>query len=135
MAGNDDLIQRIFRSSTAYDPEACDFITDLVKVEKSQIEILLSQISVRHCVAQRIQEDLNYRASELAGKLDTISGDYRLTQARRDLEQRESDLHRQRDMEYVSLWRDTQKVLAELFRHWTAYTNLTRRARLMDLDL
>ena len=135
MENQGDLIRRIFESNPKHDPEACDFITDLAAIEKSQIEILLEQISARHYVTRHILDGLNYSTSELAGRLDTLSGDYRLTQASRDLEQKVGDLQRQRNMEYVSLWRDTQKVLTELFRHWTAHTNLTRRARMMDIDL
>ena len=44
-------------------------------------------------------------------------------------------VNQERGMEAVGLWRDSQKALTDIFEHWTAYANLTRRQRVMNSDV
>ena len=133
------LERSIFSADDRTDRDACDFLSGQVGVEKAQIQILLQQIAARHYISYQVRADLDCREGQLAthaGVLDShVSGDYGMIQANSDLNRKLADLHRERNMEAVSLWRDTQKALTELFRHWTAYTNLARRARVIDFDL
>ena len=134
-----DLSARIFTEDDRTDSDACDFLSDQATVERQQIEILLQQIAARHYISYEVRADLQYREGQLAmhsGALEShCSGDYGIAQANSDFNRKLADLHKERNMEAVSVWRDTQKALTELFRHWTAYTNLARRARVIDLDL
>jgi len=134
-----DLADTIFTADASDDPDTCDFLSGQVEVEKAQIQILLQQIAARHYISRQLRTDLDYRecrlASYAAALEDHTTGEHGMARTRSDLERGIADLHRERSMEAVSVWRDTQKALTELFRHWTSYTNLSRRARVIDIDL
>ena len=134
-----DLSARIFAVEDRTDRDACDFLSGQVSVERDQIQILLQQIAARHYISYQVRADLEYREGQLAthaGALEShCAGGEGMIQANSDFNRKLADLHRERNMEAVSLWRDTQKALTELFRHWTAYTNLARRARVLDVDV
>ena len=134
-----DLNTVIFAGEDGSERDACDFLSGQVSVEKSQIELLLQQITARQHISHQIRADLEYREGQLAahaGAMDRYaSEDYGMIRSGSDFERTLSDLHKERNMEAVSLWRDTQKALTELFRHRTAYTNLARRARVLDVDV
>jgi len=134
-----DLGRSIFAADERTDRDTCDFLSGQVGAEKAQIEILLQLIAARHYISYQVRSDLDCREGQLAthaGALDShVAGDYGMIQANSDFNRKLGDLHRERNMEAVSLWRDTQKALTELFRHWSAYTNLARRARVLDDDV
>ena len=131
-----NLSTTIFAVDDRTDRDACDFLSGQVSVERDQIQILLEQIAARHYISYQLRADLEYREGQLAthaGALEShCAGDYGMIQANSDFNRKLADLHRERNMEAVSVWRDTQKALTELFRHWTAYTTLARRARVLD---
>ena len=133
------LAAKVFEAIDEIPADECDFISDAVRVEKKQIELLLEQIAARHAISYRILNDVQYRETDLAGRIGRISDlggrQYGMSKPITDLERQLSDIQRERNMEQVSLWRDSQKALTELFRHWTTYTNLTRRAKVINLDL
>lgn len=134
-----DLYTSIFAVEDRTDRDTCDFLSGQVGAEKAQIQILLQMIAARHYISYQVRADLDCREGQLAthaGVLDShVAGDYGMIQANSDLNRKLADLHREQNMEAVSLWRDTQKALTELFRHWSAYTNLARRARVLDDDV
>jgi hypothetical protein len=140
MQTEDDLTARVFDSEDATHGDEFDFISDSVRTEKKQIELLLEQISARHSISYGILNGLQYREVELSSQAANFRGpfagsSYGMGKELTDLEKRIGDLQRERNMEQVSLWRDTQKALTELFRHWTDYSNLTRRAKVINFDL
>lgn len=63
------------------------------------------------------------------------AGMYYNSRQRSELEKRLEGVNQERSMEAVALWRDSQKVLTDIFDHWTAYANLTRRQRVMNSDV
>jgi len=134
-----DLNATIFASQEHTDRDACDFLSGQVSVERDQIQILLQQIAARHYISYQVRADLEYRECQLAAHAGALTshcaGDYATIDANSDFNRKLADLHRERNMEAVSVWRDTQKALTELFRHWTAYTTLARRARVLDVGI
>jgi hypothetical protein len=135
-----DLTSRVFDAGNYPAGDECDFISDAVRTEKAQIALLLDQISARHAISYRILNGLQYREEELSSQAANFRGpfsgsSYGMGKELTDLEKRIGDLQRERNMEQVSLWRDNQKALTELFRQWTEYSNLTRRAKVINLDL
>ena len=133
------LESAVFDTNANSSNDPCDSISVQASVEQKQIRLLLDQIAARHHISNTIHEQLLYRECQLTPRLhdnpENFSGGMGGLQLQSDLERKLSDLHKERNMESVSLWRDTQKALTELFRHWTAYQNLKRREQVLDLDL
>lgn len=133
------LEDHLFRSYLDTNAEYWNFISDQSAVEKSQLQILLAQLSARHGISSEIRANIGYREIQAGSHLaEAESGAFGYGDPlglKLGLERRLDDLSRERNMESVALWRDSQKLLGDLFRHWTAYTNLARRSRVIDGEL
>lgn len=130
------LEDRVFPGYLDKGAESWNFISDQADVETNQLELLLGQLAARHNISRNIHETLDYRntliSSQLSG-VETGACGYRDPLGLKiKLESRLEEVDRERNMEYVALWRDSQKLLGDLFRHWTAYSNLTRRGRVIN---
>jgi len=133
------LEEQVFRSYLDTNAAYWNFISDQSAVEKSQLQILLGQLSARHGLTAKIHENLDYRetlvSSQLSAAQNGAMGYRDPLGLKMRLESRLEEIDRERSMESVGLWRDSQKLLGDLFRHWTAYANLTRRSRVIDGEL
>jgi len=133
------LENTIFRSYLDTTSEAWDFIADQATLEKYQLRILLGQLAARHNISAAIRDELNYRETSITSHLlclDPIKAGMSYdAKSRSDLEKRLEGVNQERSMEAVGLWRDSQKALTDIFEHWTAYANLTRRQRVMNSDV
>ncbi len=133
------LESTIFRSYLNTPSDAWDFIADQATLEKYQLRILLSQLAARHNISAGIRNELYDREREISSRLLGLepekAGMYFNTRLRSELEKRLEAVNQERSMESVGLWRDSQKVLTDIFDHWTAYANLTRRQRVMNSDV
>ena len=129
------LDQLIFSRPRRLADDPSDFLSQQRIVEAYQIKILLGQVAQRQGISYVMRSYLDDRDLAIRTELDQLE-DIRLdavgSPARLSLEKRLDDVEKERNMEAVSLWRDTQKVLTELFRHWSNYTNVARRSEVMS---
>lgn len=133
------LESTIFRSYLDSPSDAWDFIADQATLERYQLRILLGQLAARHNISAGIRNELYYRETSITSRLLGLepekAGMYYNTKLRSELEKRLEAVNQERSMEAVGLWRDSQKVLTDIFDHWTAYANVTRRQRVMNSDV
>lgn len=133
------LESTIFRSYLNSPSDSWDFIADQAKLEKYQLRILLGQLAARHNISAGIRNELNYRETSITSHLLCLepekAGMSYNSKLVSELEKRLEAVNQERSMEAVGLWRDSQKVLTDIFDHWTAYANLTRRQRVMNSDV
>jgi hypothetical protein len=133
------LEDQIFESYLDQGAEEWNFIADQAAVEKKQIQVLLAQLGARYQLSQEIRASLDNREVLIGSGLlqtdPTGGGFFSDSREHSNLERRMDELSRERHMEEVGLWRDSQKVVSELFRHWSAYANLTRRDRVINNDV
>jgi hypothetical protein len=133
------LEDQVFDSYLNQGSEEWNFIADQAAVERKQIQVLLAQLGARYQLSQNIRASLDNQEVLIgSGLLQTDpagGGFFSDSREHSGLERRMDELSRERNMEEVGLWRDSQKVVTEIFRHWSAYANLTRRDRVINNDV
>lgn len=133
------LANQIFVKSENADVELSDFISGKVDVEKSQLQILLEQMEARHKIGYQIQSGILYRKLDVSNELSQshpdIAGNMFSPKEYSSAKKRLDDLDKEQNMEYVALWRDTQKVLLEIMKHWSTHSTLERRSEVINSDL
>ncbi|MDH5649898.1 MAG: hypothetical protein OEY67_09620 [Gammaproteobacteria bacterium] len=133
-----NLADTIFKAPLPDEPDLSDFISGKVDIEKSQLQILLEQIEARHKISNKIRYDLQRKELEISSDLLATNSSYPMQdqeKAKAGLQKRMDVLEKERNMEYVALWRDTQKVLLEIMKRWSTLSNLERRSGVINGDL
>ena len=133
------LLDRMFREDkdreAALDP--LNFPGERASLQDRQIHFILDHLAARHAISYHIRRNIDYQEARTRGMLDEIlTWPIALRGPRRvsDLEKQMLDLTKERWAEEVSCWRDTGRILTDLFDHWTEYADHTRRSRLMSDD-
>ena len=132
------LEDKIFKRPPYKDKDSCDFISSNIDVQDEQLKILLDQIKARHQISYNVRSSLLEKEMILSAKLNHMERGYNsLSYSLRDrakLEQNLDGIRKEQNMEYVSLWRDTQKALLDIFKQWQTHANLKRRSEVIGSD-
>lgn len=131
------IVDKVFPPPKAGNFELSDFVSGKVDVEKNQLQILLEQMELRYRISRQIRDNLLYRHLKLSSELLNIAPGYALRGKEKEktsLEKRMDEIEKEKNMEYVALWRDTQKILLEIFKHWSSHSSLERRSEVMKGD-
>lgn len=131
------MADKVFPAPKAGSFELSDFVSGKVDVEKNQLQILLEQMEVRYRISRQIRKSLVYRHLNLSSELLSFAPGYALRgkeKEKANLEKRMDEIEKEKNMEYVALWRDTQKILLEIFKHWSSHSSLERRSEVMKGD-
>lgn len=134
------LVERMFREDedreAALDP--LNFPGERARLQDRQIDFLLDHLAARHAISYQVRRNIDYQDAKAKSMLDEIrTWPIALRGPRRvsDLEKQILDLSNERWAEEVACWRDTGRILTDIFDHWAEYSEHSRRGRLMDLDL
>lgn len=134
------LAEQMFREDddrkAALDP--LNFPGERARHQDRQINLLLDHLAARHAISYQIRRTLDYQEAHTSNTLEEIQtwpialrGNRRVS----DLEKQLVDLGKERWAEEVACWRDTGRILTDVFDHWTEYADHSRRSRLIGYDL
>ena len=129
-----NLADKIFTPTNQGDTDLSDFISGKVDVEKSQLQLLLEQVEVRNRISYQIQKGLLTKELEISSDVLQAESAYSSIDKSNHVKRMDA-LDKERNMEYVALWRDTQKILLEIMKHWSTHSSLERRSEVITSDL
>jgi len=138
-ADRDSLAQRLFHDepSSPLDPLAMP--AQRADIQNRQMHLLLEHLAARHAINYYMRRDLQYEECRLHAQLDEIrERPSRMGKEGRfegDLIKQIQQLRKEYQAETVACWRDTSRILSDICDRWTEYSDQSRRARLMDIDL
>ena len=115
------------------------FAADRARIGKRQIYLLLGQLSARHSMNDHIRKEIEYSECRLGAQLDEImERPFHLGNEGRfegELLKQLEQLKKERRAEDIACWRDSTRLLTDICDRWSDYSNESRKARLMDVDL
>jgi hypothetical protein len=135
------LVEQMFREDrdreAALDP--LNFPGEKAKIQDRQIHFMLEHLAARHAISYQIRHNIDYQESSLSARLDEMRtcpfpmgmGSRQAT----ELEKQLLELGKERWAEEVGCWRDTGRILTDIFDHWSEYSDHSRKARMMNIDL
>jgi hypothetical protein len=135
------LEDRMFREAedreAALDP--LNFPGERARLQDRQIHLLLDHLAARHAISYQIRKNIDYREAGVSSMLTEVRSwpfPGGLTSKRAsELEKQLLELNKEQWAEEVACWRDTGRMLTDVFDHWSEYSEHSRRGRLMDFDL
>ena len=121
----------------ALDP--LNFPGERARLQNHQIHFLLDHLAARHAISYEISRNIDYQEASVSSRLDEVRtwpfpGGSTSKRAS-ELEKQLIDLNKEQWAEEVACWRDTGRILTDVFEHWSEYSEHSRRGRLMDFDL
>ena len=135
------LLDLMFREDkdreAALDP--LNFPGERASLQNRQIHFLLDHMAARHAISYQIHRNIDYQEADTLSMLDEVRswpfpGGFTSKRAS-ELEKQVFNLTKERWAEEVACWRDTGRMLTDVFDHWSEYSEHSRRGRLMDFDL
>ncbi len=133
-----DLTSRIFDIQHPEETDPLHFPEERAHVQKNQINFLVRQLGARHAINYRIRKNHAYQESFLGTQLLRVReapyfsdlGSKRQSNLEKEL----VGLDRDRWAEEVSCWRDTNRILNDVFDHWNEYSDQSRKSRVLNID-
>ena len=136
------LMDMMFREDVQDREAALDplnFPGERANLQNRQIHFLLDHLAARHAISYQIRKNIDYREAGVSSMLTEVRSwpfPGGLTSKRAsELEKQLLELNKEQWAEEVSCWRDTGRMLTDVFEHWSEYSEHSRRGRLMDFDL
>ena len=135
------LLDLMFREDqdrqAALDP--LNFPGERARLQDQQIHFLVDHLAARHAISYQIRRNIVYQEADLSSKLDEVRScpfpGGVISKRASELEKQLLDLNKEQWDEEVACWRDTGRILTDVFDHWSEYSEHSRRGRLMDFDL
>lgn len=132
----EELTERIFNSKNAYQIEPLDFTADRMHLHGDHIDVLVKQLQARHAISYGIIKNSEYEQLRVYGILSELRNwpNYNGIHSRfeSELEKQVHSLAKERHAEEVACWRDTNRLLGEIFDSWSGYADERRKKRLLD---
>ena len=133
-----DLTSRIFDIQHPEETDPLHFPEERAHVQKNQINFLVRQLGARHAINYRIRKNHAYQESFLGTQLlRAREAPYFSdlgSKRQSNLEKELVGLDRDRWAEEVSCWRDTNRILNDVFDHWNEYSDQRRKSRVLNID-
>lgn len=133
------LLNAMFKEDRVSPLDPLNFPGEKARIQNQQSHFLLEHLAARHAISYQIRKSIDYQEAGIHGQLDEVRSwpfPGGITSRRAtDLEKQLLDLSKERWAEEVSCWRDTGRILGDVFEHWTEYADHSRRTRLMTNDL
>ena len=134
-------MERMFREDqdreAALDP--LNFPGERARLQDRQLDFLLDHLAARHAMSYQIRKNIDYQEADAHSKLREVRSwpfpGGLISKRATELEKQLLDLGKERWAEETACWRDTGRVLTDIFDHWSEYAEHSRRGRLMDFDL
>lgn len=134
-----DLTERIFNSQNAYQIDPLDFTSDRLHLHGDHIDLLVKQLEARHAISYGILRNVEYEQLRVHGLLAEVrSLSTYIGQNSRFVSELEKQLHslsKEKHAEEVACWRDTNRLLGDIFDSWSGYADEGRKKRLLNDDL
>ncbi len=121
LSNHRNLTDRIFGVVHPEEADPLGFPKERADIQKNQIDVLLRQLDARHAINYRIRKTHAYLESFLGSELLRVKdGPYFSDlggKRQSSLEKELIGLDRERWAEEVSCWRDTNRILNDVFDH------------------
>ncbi|VGO13892.1 hypothetical protein PDESU_02449 [Pontiella desulfatans] len=135
----DELTERIFNSKNAYEIEPLDFTSDRLHLHGDHIDVLVKQLRARHAISYGILKNVEYEQLRVHGILSELRNwpNYNGIHSRfeSELEKQVHSLAKEKHAEEVACWRDTNRLLGDIFDSWSGYADERRKKRVLNDDL
>ena len=132
-----NLTDRLFRERPTGPSETILPPIERARIQGAQVSLLLEQFSSRHAINYRIRKDLDNDECRVGAKLDQIRDSPSGADGRFESEliKELSQIQKARHAEHVSCWRDSNRLMGDIFERWNEYQDNERRGRMMDFGL
>jgi len=135
----EELTERIFNSRNAYEIDPLDFTTDRLNLHGDHINILVKQLHARHAISYGILKNVEYEQLRVHGILSELRNwpNYNGIHSRfeSELEKQVHSLAKEKHAEEVACWRDTNRLMGDIFDSWSGYADERRKKRVLNDDL
>jgi len=132
----DGLVEKIFNNRNAGQLDPMDFGADRMLLHGDHIDCLMKQLQARHTISYSVLNDIEFQESRVNSTLSELKGlpfmAGRCSKQGIDLEKQLAQLSQERNGEEIACWRDTNRLLGDIFESWTGYADERRKKRLMD---
>ena len=133
------LTERLFSGENAGHSDSILLPMERARLQGKQVSLILEQMTSRHAINEQIRKDLQYTESRVSSKLSEINDRFSPygTESRfaSELFKELNQIQKARHAEHVSCWRDTNRLMGDLFESWREYEENNAKGRLMDFDL
>ena len=139
LADRDSLTSKLFQVAPSAGGDAFAIPAERAQLQERQMHLLLEQLAARHSINYHIRKDLQYEECRIRSQLNDIRdrpiGMGREGRFESDLIKQIQQIRKEYHSESIACWRDTTRMLSDICDRWTEYSDESRKARMMDLDL
>ena len=139
LADRNSLTSKLFEADPSSGGDAFAIPAERAQLQGRQMNLLLEQLAARHSINYHIRKDLQYEECRVSAQLDDIRdrpvGMGREGKFESDLVKQLQQIRKEYHAESIACWRDTSRMLSDICDRWTEYSDESRKARMMNLDL